>query len=153
MSPEEELLEELQRKLSSAGSQLEVQPSSAEYFVVLQERFPVYGSKIDWESVPGARIESIDTADSENYFERAEIFANEVWNAEGIDCERSVVVIGDSAMDVALKMPLHALRSCLRRILAMPQHSYVLASDASWCMSFTMEGDVSFAYAPDDADR
>ena len=146
MTPEEELLAELRREY--AIEEVEVEPSSVDYFRRLEERFPMWGSKIDWDHVPRSRTLHLETSDSEVYFNQAEALANEIWSAAKIDFDRQVVVIGDSATEVALKMRLQVLQSCLRRILTMPQHTYVLAPDASWCMAFTMEGDVCFGYAP-----
>ncbi len=148
MTPEEELLEEIRREYPEPNGEVVVHPSSDEYFRTLERRFPVVGSQIAWSRVPGARVQSLDTVDSERYFDQAEEFAREVWAAEDLDRERPVMVIGDSAMEVALEMSPRALMQCLRNILRMPQHTYVLAPDASWCMVFNMEGDVCFGYAP-----
>jgi hypothetical protein len=145
MTPEEELLDELRRR--HASREIEVQPSSAGYFEALERRFPVRGSKIDWERVPGARVLHVEITASEAYFDQAVAFAKENWIAERLDQEQQVVVVGDSAMEVALKMPLRVLETSLRSILRMPEHNYVLAPDASWCMVFTMEGDMCFGHA------
>lgn len=146
MTPEEELLEDLQRE--HPAPEIAVEPSSDAYFALLQRRFPVRGSKIDWDRVPAARVRRADLADSEKYFEEASAFAEEVWSSEQLDPALLVVVVGDSAMKSALSMSLQTLRSCLPGILRMPQHTYVLPPDASWCMVFTMEGDLCFGHAP-----
>jgi hypothetical protein len=145
MTPEQELREALERQYSEAGIVFE--PSSNEYFDLLQKRFPVCGSKIDWDRVSTARVKPVDTS-SEQYFDDAMKFAEEIFESELRDPQSLVVVIGDSAMEGALRMPLSTLRSSLRSILRMPQHTYVLAPDAAWCLVFTMEGDLCFGYAP-----
>lgn len=146
MTPEEELRQELQREYP--GSTIVVDPSSSGYFDMLRRRFPVRGSKIDWDRVPMAKVRRVATSSSEQYFDDAEEFAEEIVGSERLDREREVVVIGDSAMEGALRMPLFAFRSFLRSILRMPQHTYVLDADATWCLVFTMEGDLCFGYAP-----
>jgi hypothetical protein len=62
--------------------------------------------------------------------------------------ERVVIAIGDSAMEEAVSLPLGVLRASIRDFLELPQHLYVLPEDASWCLSFTMEGDLAFGHAP-----
>jgi hypothetical protein len=146
MSPEEELRDEIQRKYPEAGITIEV--SSEPYFEALQRHFPVRGSKIDWDRVPRAQIRQADTANSEKYFDNAVAFTEEILESERLDRDRDVVVIGDSAMEGAFKMRLWVLRSLLRSILRMPQHTYVLGPDTSWCLVFSMEGDLCFGYAP-----
>jgi hypothetical protein len=146
MSPEEELRDEIQHKHSEAGITIEV--SSEPYFEALQRHFPVRGSKIDWDKVPGARIRQADTVSREEHFDKAMAFTEEILETERLDRECHVTVIGDSAMEGALKMRLWVLRSLLDSILRMPQHTYVLGPDTSWCLVFSMEGDLCFGYAP-----
>lgn len=146
MTPEDELLEELRPERAKA--EIRVESSSMPYFELLQSRFPVCGSKIDWDKVPGAMVQRMELIDSEQYFDEAERFLEKVLAEKRLDTEREVVVIGDSAMEYALKMPPKTLALCLRRILRMPQHTYVLRPDGSWCMTFTMEGDACFGHAP-----
>jgi len=145
MTPEEELREELERE--NPGATITVERTSSGYFDMLQKRFPVRGSKIDWGRVPTAQVRRADTANSEKYFDEAARFTQEILDSEQLDLECHVIVVGDSAMEGAFRMPLWALRSSLRSILRMPQHTYVLDPDAAWCLVFTMEGDLCFAYA------
>ena len=70
MTPEEQLREELKRDYP--GSTIIMEASSSGYFEVLQRRFPVCGSKIDWDKVPAARVCRVDTANSEQYFDEAD---------------------------------------------------------------------------------
>ena len=145
MTPEHELLEEIRPERERA--ELTVEPSSMPYFELLEKRFPVHGSKIDWDKVPGAVVQAMQLSDSELYFKEAGSFLEEILVKEQLDGEVQVVVVGDGAMECALRMPLKILASCMRRILRMPQHTYVLVPDGSWCMVFTMEGDACFGRA------
>jgi hypothetical protein len=145
MTPEEALCEQLQREFASS---IVVESSSTEYFALLEKRFPVQGSKIDWERVPTAKVRRAHAADTERYLAEAAAFVQEVLESEQLDRECQVIAMGDSAMEKALRMPLSTLVLCLRNILPMPQHTYVLAPDAAWCLVFTMEGDLCFGYAP-----
>ena len=146
MTPEEELRAELQQ--GYPGLPITIEPSSSEYFEMLQRRFPVCGSKIDWDRVPNSTIRRVNTVDSEHYFDEAIAFVREMLESEGLDRESQAVVIGDSAIEGAFRMPLYTLVLCLRTILRMPQHTYVLAPNGAWCLVLTMEGDVCFGYAP-----
>ena len=146
MTPEDELLEVLQS--ACATGKIEILSSSDAFFRLLEKRFPVCGSKIDWEEVPGSVVRNTGTDDSEVHFDECEAFAAATWQAEDISRDQTVVVIGDSSMNVALVMSIGTLTACLREILRMPQHTYILPKDASWVMVFTMEGDLCFGYAP-----
>ncbi|MBI4511516.1 MAG: hypothetical protein HY698_17920 [Deltaproteobacteria bacterium] len=140
-----EFLEELARRHQDV-----VQAGGAPdpYFRILERRFPVVGSKIDWERVPRAIVRETDPQDPERHARDAATLLLDVVEAEGISEERVVIAIGDSAMEKVVSLPLGVLRASIRDFLELPQHLYVLSEDASWCFSFTMEGDLAFGHAP-----
>jgi hypothetical protein len=139
-------LEELERK--HADDQRVRRCGAPErYFRLLEQRFPLAGSKIDWTRVPRSIVVEADPQDADSQLRHATSLLLDVTAAEGIADERVVVVIGDSAMEDAVSLPLAVLRAAMPAFLALPQHLYVLPEDGSWCLSFTMEGDVAFGHA------
>jgi hypothetical protein len=142
MTPEDELLEDLRREFP--GAEIVVDPTSHEYVDVVQRRFPFLGSKIDWDRVPRSQVRRV--SDVTRFMDEAVAFTLEVMASERLDREVQIAVIGDNAMDVTLRMSPSTFRRCLRTILDMPQHTYVLALDGAWCLVYTMEGDLCFGY-------
>ena len=134
--------------LTNAGVPYSYEQSSAPVFGRLQNMFPVGGSKIAWSRVPGSAVETADTSDGDSYLSAAESFFDRNLAGHGLSDEVEILVVGDSAMDGAVRMSLSSLRSCLGIVLGMPQHTYVLPQDAEWCFVFTMEGDLCFGYSP-----
>jgi hypothetical protein len=144
MTMEEELLEELRR--DHPGPNIVVEPSSYEYFRLLERRYPLGGSKIDWDRVPTGRVRP--NADPARWTDEAVAFTEHVIKVERLDRGTHVVAIGDGPVDVALRLSLQTLVSCLPTLLHLPQHTYALPPDGRWCLAFTMEGNLSFGYAP-----
>jgi len=146
MTPQEELLDQLRDE--RARSEVLIHETADEYFTLIGDRFPVAGSKIDWDHVPKSIVRCVSTEDIDRYLNDADQFLAEVLSAEHLDKDQLVVVVNDRALEVALTMSLRTLVVCLRRILCVPQHTYVVAVDGAWCMAFTMEGDLCFGFAP-----
>ena len=117
------------------------------YFRILERRFPIVGSKIDWEKVPHAIVKGSNSENSEKYFRDATTLLADVAKMERISEEEVVIAIGDSAMEEAVSLPLGVLIIGVREFLELPQHLYVMAEDGSWCFSFTMEGGLAFGRA------
>ncbi len=144
MKPEKQILVDL----ADADIPYSHEPSSRRYFGEVQRRYPVIGSKIAWSQVVGAVVESAAINDGDAYLAAAESFVDRSRAIHRLSDKEEVVVVGDSAMDGALRMSLESLRRCLGVVLGMPQHTYVLAQNADWCFVFTMEGDLCFGFAP-----
>lgn len=143
MTFEEELLLSLDGLIKSGD--VVVDKSSDNYFAQLGSKFPVVGSKIDWEEVPGS-VEEI--AKDDEYIESCLSFFMKMCKKNNLNGK--VIVIGDSAIESAFIMPIEVLKSNLKKVLGIPQHHYIIADDYSWCMSFTMEGDMAFGFNPED---
>jgi hypothetical protein len=69
---------------------------------------------------------------------------------EGILTGEEVVWVGDST-DFGLCMTAATLLECFPRLFSLPQHSYALPRDGSWCLNYVMEGELFFARAPENA--
>ncbi len=64
-----------------------------------------------------------------------------------ISNEDPVIVIGDCAMDVTLRMSFQTFRNHLKLMIELPQYTYVLAKDFQWCFCYTFEDDMYFGKA------
>jgi len=115
---------------------------SSPFFVQLAKLYPTNGSKIDWARVPDSieRVENEDALQAEQFAK----FFDEVIQKFRLSGE--VVYIGDSATDFALIGSLECMSEALSKLLAVPQHHYLIGSDFSWCICFTMEGNMGFGF-------
>ena len=110
------------------------------YFTKVEENFPFFGSKIDWERIKNSVEIKIDNINS-----MPEV-KNKLKDAIGRFCSDDatmITVIGDSAMDFALKMTIKSLYSNIEAILELPQHVYIAPKHFDWCVCISMEGYIS----------
>ncbi|MBB6521751.1 hypothetical protein [Pseudoteredinibacter isoporae] len=142
MSFEEELLVNLDAFIKTGEVYLE--ESSEAYFGRLAEVFPLGGSKISWDQVPNSIVETTnnknDVAEWVNFF-------NAIIEKKGLSGK--LVYINDSAIECALTMSIDILRKCIKQILEYPDHHYFIGENYAWCMTFTMEGDMTFGFKPE----
>jgi hypothetical protein len=117
---------------------------SSPVFEQLMKIFPVIGSKIDWDHVPGSiqQNEKVDDFQLPRFIS----FFDEV--VQKFRLAGEVIYVGDSVTDFALEGPIDCIREVLVEVLAIPQHHYFVSPNFAWCMCFTMEGDMSFGIAP-----
>jgi hypothetical protein len=141
MTFEEELLAELDDLIKSGC--IFVEKENEKYFSGLSASFPICGSKIDWGEVPGS-IEEI--ADGSNYLGSCIDFFKRISEENGL--KGNCILIGDSAIESAFILSVDVLGQCLKKVLEVPQHHYIIAENNSWCMSFTMEGEMAFGNKP-----
>jgi len=141
MKFEEELILSLDELIKSGD--VVVEKSSDKYFAQLGTSFPTFGSKIDWEEVPGSVEENVK---DDEYIESCLKFFTRICAEYGI--KGRVVLVGDSALSCALIMSVEVLKRCIKNVLEIPQHHYIFPKDFSWCISFTMEGDMTFGFKP-----
>jgi hypothetical protein len=141
-TPEQDLLRKIAPEIEA---QLIVVSTDAEaYFNVLEEHFPLGGSKIAWSKVPGSCKEKI------NYDDELSVltFFDVAMSALGQRASNKVIAVGDSAMEVALSASVEIMRRRLYDIISLPQHTYIVPPDVSWCLSYTMEGDMVYGRSP-----
>lgn len=117
---------------------------SSSFFAQLAKAYPACGSKIDWGQVPGSieRVEEEEALQAEQF---AKFFEEVV---QRFRLSGDVVYVGDSATDFALGGSLESMREMLPELLTVPQHHYLIGPDFSWCVCFTMEGDMGFGFRP-----
>jgi hypothetical protein len=115
---------------------------SSPFFAQISALYPLDGSKIDWRRVPGS-VERSEN-DEDLHVEQFVGFFDEV--TEKFRLAGDVVYVGDSATDFALGASIECMREALPNLLAIPQHHYLIGPESSWCMCFTMEGDMGFGF-------
>ncbi|EPS0981725.1 hypothetical protein ACVBOS_001173 [Vibrio vulnificus] len=142
MTYEEELLSELKNSISNG--KIKVEDDSGKYFSELGQSYPTFGSKIDWDEIENSVVKDATEEDCDAQF---------VSFFKTVSLENSLqgecIVIGDSAIDKALRMDINTLESVLLNIVEIPQHHYIVASDLSWCMTYTMEREMAFGFKPE----
>jgi hypothetical protein len=142
MSVSDNFLEKLAPSMTNG--RIVVEYDMDKYFDQIEASFPIYGSKIEWDEVDGsveelARLEFY-SADCTNFFNKmTEQFIQ--------NPDSKVVLLGDSAMDYALLTSLKNVPEVLEKMLELPQHHFIVANNFSWCISFSMEGDMAFGFA------
>jgi len=102
----------------------------------LGQTFPIVGTKIDWRRVPGRH--SYWRVDDETQL--SEIATKEV-------CLRtypglSVEHIGDGLSPYGVRFTNHVCAPVVAKLLEIPEHHYFLASDRSWIVVVSAEGDL-----------
>lgn len=142
MSFEKELLTELDTQIKNGD--IEVEESSDAYFSRLAKVFPLGGSKIDWQQVSGSVV---DTANNENTVAKWVKFFNKTIDKKSLNGK--LTYINDSAFECALTMSVETLKQCIQQLLEYPDHHYFIGENYAWCMTFTMEGDMTFGFKPE----
>ena len=137
---------ELRKALHSAmeSNRIRELGESSPFFAGLMQNYPIDGSKVDWDLVPGS-IERVEHDEALQAGQFAAFF-DEI--AQRFRLEGDVVYVGDSATDFALAGSLQAMREVLPELLMIPQHHYFVGPESSWCLCFTMEGDMGFGFRP-----
>lgn len=149
---EEELLLELAHWIRTG--EIQVERDNQPFFDRVDEAFPISFSRIDWSAVPGAdvlpppRTREQGNIDLGAHMPAIRAFLQKAENVLGIDAETMVLVLGDGQMDTVLRMRYDLLCEHLEEILGLPQHTYVIPEDASWCINYTFEDDLFFGVSP-----
>ena len=133
-------------------------PDTQPVFDTVERQFPSGLNRIAWEKVRAKQYEEIfavatggkktDEIDARLAARRERV--REWFRNEQIPTNAEVVWVGDST-DFGLVMTVEALLECFPKLFALPQHSYALPRDGSWCLNYVMEGELFFAKAPEHA--
>jgi hypothetical protein len=134
-----ELIATLQPQIDSGRVLLDMNFDTC--FAQIEKSFPFAGSKIDWAQLKDSIELKVDDINSgQEIKEKLKKVLHNFYKSP----EAMVTVVGDSAMDFALKMTIECLFENIESILELPQHIYILAENANWCVCISMEGYVSF---------
>lgn len=139
---EGELLQDLDNEIRAGA--ISIGPDSAEYFSKLAACYPVLGSKIQWSKVPSS-IEQSEPLDDLQEKAFSDFFGRMITLHK---LSGPAIYMGDSAVNFALLSSVEEFSRKLSVLLQIPQHHYFVARDFSWCIVFSLEGDMSFGYRP-----
>ncbi len=141
-TPGQELLQDLSSDIECGN--IIVSDDFDQWFDKIWKNFPFTGSKIAWSKVP----ESIELEiDKKDYEESIVSFFINITHKAGVDESDVLVVVGDSSMNFSLQSHKDTLSKILLYIVSMPQHTYIIPIDSSWCLCYTMEGYMSFGFS------
>lgn len=144
---QKEYLELIEEEIQSGNIKLE---DDDQYFDMLGNRFPVGGTGIAWSKVPNHQyfnlLELKD--DTDNYGKMLHESFQKIVSFLDQNEDQEVVIIGDGVLDVAIRVPFRKLIDLHYEVFTLPQHTYILPPDASWCINFTFEHDLFFGIAP-----
>lgn len=127
-----------------------VHDSDDRWVSALRRTFPVSTSGVRWEALPNVRhrapedprVPIPDKADA------LRGFLLEFGSAAGLGQDDRCVVFGDGATEIALELPFRDLLELFPLLFSLPQASYVLTPDATWCFAFTFEEEMYFGASP-----
>jgi hypothetical protein len=158
--PYKTIEDELLQKMGSdvATGSIQIVQDSQQFVSLISQNFPFVGSKISWSRVPDHIVSQVEWQDDFSQTEnKTEIstyadailgfFDNAMKATQSAD-NADIIVLGDSAMNIALHLSAGTLRKYLLDIVDLPQHTYVIPPDASWCLTFTLEGYMDFGFSP-----
>ncbi len=154
---EEELLQALQSDINSGS--IRVISESQQYADLISQNFPFVGNKIDWSKVPGHTVAQLDwrkgymhaekSIEKLEYIDAIFSFFDNILRKTHTPDVTDLIVLGDGTMDIALQLPAGILRKHLLDVVELPQHTYIIPPDVSWCLTYTTEGYMDFGFRPD----
>jgi len=124
------------------GDCIYIENGESEVFQKISERYPAVGSKIDWRQLEGSIGEMEWNLDL--HAESFKRFFHETVSRFGLSGD--AIYAGDGLTDFSLHAPIEQFGPLLDAIFDVPHHHYFVRADYGWCMCFTMEGDMSFAF-------
>jgi hypothetical protein len=144
---QDELLSELSSDIDAAN--IAVLQEDARVFLQLSTKFPTSIFGIAWEKVPEQRfISSPDPKPSiEEYLPAIKGFLARFAEQAHLEAGTPMYVIGDGVTDVAFKIGFGVFLKYAYQFFRIPQHTYLVTQDYSWCFCFTFEGDMYFGKA------
>ena len=114
------------------------------YFTRIEDKFPFMGSKINWEQLKS----SVEVkADDINSILEVKNKLKDIMGRFCSDTAIMITVVGDNAMDFALKMSMDSFYENMELIMELPQHVYIAPENFDWCACISMEGYISCGLA------
>ena len=107
-------------------------------FAEIERRFPVQHSKIEWQRVPGA------VSRPDGHLPGAPVrFFREAISTSGL---ASLAYVGDGLTSTSVVAAPADFLAVIESMLDIPQHHYFFDMQSGFCISFTMEGDMHYAF-------
>lgn len=133
---QEKLLAELHERIKSR--EIRVIDDNAVFFSEIREGFPQGFNRINWSKTPH-NFDSI--LSGKDFKEKIIYFVSDFLEKNNLTMDGSVIYFGD-AIDIALEISLDCFYLISDRLFAVPQHSYVIDKDVSWCFNHTFEDEM-----------
>ncbi|WP_152600022.1 hypothetical protein [Noviluteimonas dokdonensis] len=140
MTPQDDLLLSL-RKLG-LGERIQVIPDSSTFFAAIESRFPITGSKVDWQLLESEYRQLRTDNEGEEFAE----FLVELGSR--FKLAGKATYAGDGLTDVAIIFDFADAGRLAEAVAGIPQHHYIANQEMQWCASLTMEREMWFAFAP-----
>lgn len=125
-----------------------VHADDAPFFTKIKAHYPTHTFGIKWHKLPIHRSFNSEHGMSEDehvVFVKGALkqFAEDA----NILPSETVYILGDGVLTVVLEMPLSVLLDHAELIFRLPQHTYVITHDYSWCFRCSFEGHVDYGKA------
>ncbi|PJZ76222.1 hypothetical protein CH365_15490 [Leptospira neocaledonica] len=120
------------------GGEIRVIDDNAVFFSEIREGFPQGFNRIDWSKIPH-NFDSI--LPGNDFKEKLIYFVSDFLKKNNLTRNGPVIYFGD-AIDIAFEISLTCFYSISDRLFAVPQHSYVIDKDVSWCFNHTFEDEM-----------
>ena len=117
------------------------------YIEILEENFPFRLGRIDWLDLPHHRHRKVNFEDREVAQKQVLQFLDDVKHSARISEKSEIILISDSALKHDYQLPFYLLSKCIDSTFFLPQHTYIIPPDASWCLNYTFENDLFFGLA------
>ena len=137
---QDEILEMLRPLIDTGKARVET--DSNFYFDLIWYSFPFAGDRIDWVKLR-AWIRRVQLGE-----EDVVRFLEEVIRETRASFTDNVVILSDNAFDVAVIMTIKDLKEWIVKLVAFPQHLYVIPTSIDWCICFAFEGYMDFGFSP-----
>lgn len=137
MSYDKEIVDKL-RSCYDPG-QIVILNDNSGFFDEIEKNFVIGLNRIDWIKNSYEFEAKIDLKDDLNAKVNILSFFQKVKNIMGIDDEVIVQIGGDEALDKVYELPLYMLEANVLDFFSLPQHTYVVPTDFSWCVNYTFE--------------
>ncbi len=111
-------------------------------------------NRIKWAAVPDACILEAPPEQARSNFTLIEpavdlrSFWERMRRKHDIRDDMTIVVLGDSLVEFALRLSAATFTRHFVDILSIPHHTFVIPEDVGWCFNYTMEDDAFFAVRP-----
>lgn len=135
-----------------ANGEMKYETDSATYFDLLSKKFPVTYSRIDWTKVPDKESISVFQDKQLGMFDMKHHLEESMHFIQNLEPQiakvDTIILIGDNAVVGAYSMDFITLKKYFPYICMLSQHTYIIPTDAHWCLNYTMEDDLHFGFAP-----
>lgn len=143
---EQELLRSLSDEIRQAT--VVIHPDDALFYAHIKAKYPTDTFGIKWDKLPIHRSFEVKSGMSpEEHLDFIQAALRQFAVDANISPNETVYVLGDGVLTVALEMPYSVLVTHVCSIFQLPQHTYVIKNDYSWCFRCSFEGHVDYGKA------